>query len=87
MSERKAVVKKIKNQSVAEDIIKQLDRVWMSIERKYKVVDYESLTINIGVSSSLEPNESISDATQRVFKEIREEFTDITDIMKEQEEI
>lgn len=81
------MVKKIKRQAVvSEEIIKQPDRVWMSIERRYKVVDYESLMINVGASVSLEPNESISDGTKRVFKEVREEFNDITEVMKEQEE-
>lgn len=79
--------KKLKKVLPAEEIIKQPDRVWMSIERRYKVVDYESLMLNIGASASLQPNESISEGSQRVFKELHEEFNDITELLKEQEGI
>ena len=59
------------------------DRIWMSIERTYNVAAYESLKVSVGGSSSVEPGETIATATRRVFDEIRGEFADMVEVIRE----
>jgi hypothetical protein len=61
------------------------DRVWLSIERKYNVAKYESLSVSLGASTAVEPGETIRSATRRAFEELREEFHDVVEVMRESE--
>lgn len=61
------------------------DRVWLSLGRKYRVAKYESLSVDIGVSASVEPGESRSGTLKRVFRELLEEYGDIVDVMRDRE--
>jgi hypothetical protein len=63
------------------------DRVWLSLERKYRVAEYESLTVALGATSSLEPDEDLRAAAKRVFGQLRAEFGDVVDVMRAQEGI
>lgn len=58
------------------------ERMWLTIERKYRVAAYESLSVSIGVSSSVDPGETFGSTTRWVFGELREEFNDIVEIMR-----
>jgi hypothetical protein len=60
-------------------------RVWLTLARKYRVAEYESLTVDLGASSPLEPGETQSQALKRVFAELREDFGDVVEVMKAQE--
>jgi hypothetical protein len=61
------------------------DRAWLGIERKYRVAEYESLSISLGASVSVDPGETIADATRRVFGQLRAEFGDIVEVMRGEE--
>lgn len=65
----------------------QPDRVWMTLERKYRVAQYESLQVSLGASSNVEPGENLSAAQKRVFSQLREDFYDVVDVMREAEGI
>lgn len=58
------------------------DRAWLGIERKYRVAEYESLTISLGASTTVDPGETVADATRRVFEQIRAEFLDVVEVMR-----
>jgi hypothetical protein len=61
------------------------DRVWLTLERKYRVAEYESLTINLGAASSVEPGEDLGGASKRLFRTLRAEFGDVVAVMRESE--
>ena len=56
--------------------------MWLTIERKYRVAAYESLSVSLGVSSSIDPGETVASTTRRVFGELKEEFGDIVEVMR-----
>lgn len=64
---------------------KEPDRAWLSMERKFKVVDYESFSISLGATSSCNPGESIGEATNRIWQELKAEYADIIEVMREEE--
>lgn len=61
------------------------DRVWLSLERKYNVAAYETLTVQVGGSVSLDPVETVREGVRRLYGEIRGEFDDIKEVMKREE--
>ncbi len=61
------------------------DRVWLSLERKYNVAAYETLTVQLGGSVTLNPLESVREGIRRLYGELREEFDDIKEEMRRQE--
>lgn len=61
------------------------DRVWIGIERKYRVAEYESLTVSLGASSSVDPGEDVRAAARRVFAQLRVEFYDVVEVMRSAE--
>jgi len=61
------------------------DRVWLSLERKYRVAEFESLAINLGASVTLEPGDTVPDGVKRLFSELRREFNDVLEVMRDQE--
>ena len=63
------------------------DRVWMTLERKYRVAEYESLTVNLGAATTLHPGESVQAGAKRLFGELRGEFNDVLEVMREQESV
>lgn len=63
------------------------DRAWLSIERKYRVAEYESLSVSLGASTSVEPGETVADATRRVFGELLGEFRDVVEVLRGEEGI
>ncbi len=62
-------------------------RIWLTLSRKYRVAQYESLSVDLGASTSLEPNESHSAAHKRVFKDLLESFADVVEVMRDREGI
>lgn len=73
-------VKKVKNPAKRDS-----DRVWLGIGRKYRVAEYESLTVDLGVSTTVEPGETPKDAMQRVFVQLKEEFVDVVEVLRGEE--
>lgn len=63
------------------------ERVWITLERKYRVAQYESLMINLGVAGNLEPGETHAGALRRLFTEVRQEFYDVVEVMRETEKV
>lgn len=63
------------------------DRVWVSLGRKYRVAEYESLSVDLGVAVSLEPGEGLANGLRRVFAELKGEYDDVTGVMREEEGI
>lgn len=61
------------------------DRVWLTIDRKYYVAQYETLLISLGASTSVDPGETIATATRRVFEELKSEFGDVVEVMRGEE--
>jgi hypothetical protein len=61
------------------------DRVWLTLERKYRVAEYESLTVSLGASTSVDPGENLSDASKRTFEQLKSEFYDVVDVMRSKE--
>lgn len=61
------------------------DRVWLNVERKYRVAQYESMTISLGASTTVEAGETPRAALRRTFDELRAEFADVVEVMREQE--
>lgn len=46
-------------------------RVWVSIEKKVQVRDYEPIGISAGYSRDLEENEKVQDAFKDCFKKVK----------------
>ena len=65
----------------------ELDRVWVGLTRKYRVVQYESLEVNIGSTVSVYPGEGTAEAIRRVFAEVKGEYDDVITVMREEEGI
>lgn len=63
------------------------DRAWLTLERKYRVAQYESLSINLGAATSLKPGEDLPAGIRRLFGELHGEFSDVLEVMREQEEV
>lgn len=61
------------------------NRVWISLERKYNVAAYETFTVQVGGSVSLDPLETVREGVRRLYNEIREEFDDIKEVMRKEE--
>jgi hypothetical protein len=79
--ETKRTVKKLAPGAPAVDP----DRAWLTLERKYRVAQYESLTVNLGAATAVQPGEDLPEAMKRLFRELREEFSDVLEAMREQE--
>jgi hypothetical protein len=60
----------------------EADRVWLGIERKYRVAEYESLSISLGAAVSIEPGETIRSTLRATFSELKEEFADVVEVMR-----
>jgi hypothetical protein len=58
------------------------DRAWLGLERKYRVAEYESLTVSLGASTSVDPGETVATATRRVFDQLIGEFRDVVEVMR-----
>jgi long-subunit fatty acid transport protein len=63
------------------------DRVWLTLGRKYRVAEYESLSIDLGAASSVQPGEDLAAAHRRVFRELKGEFGDVLAVMRAEEGI
>ena len=63
------------------------DRVWLTLKRNFRVAEYESLGIELGVASSAEPGETARDAVRRVFGDLRVEFGEVLEVMRAQEQV
>lgn len=61
------------------------DRVWLTVERKYRVAEYESLTVSLGVSATIDDGETIGSTTSKAFGELKSEFGDIVEVMRGEE--
>lgn len=61
------------------------DKVWLTLERKYRVAEYESMTVNLGAATSVDLGEDLSAASKRLSKTLREEFWDVVGVMREAE--
>lgn len=88
MTERKLKrERKIETNSRIEDPLLSVDRdrVWLSMERKYNVAAYETLTIQIGGSVSLNTLETVREGVRRLYGEIKDEFNDIKEVMRREE--
>jgi len=59
----------MKNDEVPEGC-SQPNRVWLTYGRKVNLGNYESVDISMGMSTDLEPGESVRDAITRCGKEI-----------------
>ena len=58
------------------------DRAWLQLERKYRVAEYESLAICLGVSANVNPGESPAQAARRLFEELKVEFDEVLAVMR-----
>lgn len=48
-----------------------LPRVWVSVEKKIQIQDYEPISIQAGISIDVEENETIQEVYDKCFKEIK----------------
>ena len=60
------------------------DRVWVTIERKCRVAQYESLTVNLGAAVSVLPGESLEEAHRRAFAATKPEFDEVLELMRKE---
>lgn len=58
------------------------NKVWLTIERKFRVAEYESLTVNLGAAISIDPGETIGSTMSRTFAELKSEFGDVVEVMR-----
>lgn len=74
--------KQLANPPTVDRAPEPADRAWLSLERKFRVAEYESLTVSLGASSSLEPGEDLGAGLKRIFGTVREEFGDVIEVMR-----
>ena len=73
---------------VADRVVQsEPDKIWITIGRKTRLGQYESLELDIGVSVMKEPGETIKAAIKRVSAELRTEHLELLEILREDQNV
>lgn len=76
MPEKK--VKKLKStQTIEVKTSPDQDRVWVTFERSWQPVNYESVKVGVGGSSNVRPGETMKQALMRNSRTVRRQYRDL----------